>query len=73
MLKRPKPITIGDRVRAARVKRGLTQNELANAAGIRPEVISRLENSRCAASLTSLCKIAPVLRITIDELVKGKR
>lgn len=63
-------ITIGDRLRSARLKLRKSQFEVAVEAGIRPEVISRLETNKSGASLASLHKLAPVLGLTLDELVR---
>ena len=59
-------------MRSKREKMGLTQTELAAACKVRSETISRLERG-APASLMSLFKIAPVLKMTLDELVKGKK
>ena len=72
MAKRPLVITIGDRLKAKRLALKKSQYEVAVEAGLRPEVISRLENNRSNASLASLHKLAPVLGFSIDELVKDQ-
>lgn len=64
-------ITLGDRLKSARIKLKKSQLEVAVAAGIRPEVVSRLENGRTNASLATLHKVAPVLGLTIEDLVKA--
>lgn len=61
-------VTLGDRLRKARMDKNMSQYDVAKAAGVRPEVISRLETGKSPGSLTSLHKIAPVLGLTIDEL-----
>lgn len=63
-------MTLGDQVRAARVRKKLSQLELAQRAGVRPEVVSRIETGKSPGSLGSLYKIAPHLDLTIDELTK---
>lgn len=62
-------ITLGDKLRAARLKQKKSQYEVAVECGLRPEVISRLETGKSGASLASLHKLAPVLGLTIDELM----
>lgn len=69
MARKAPVITIGDRLKNLRTKQELTQLELAIKCGLRPEVISKLENNRGNASLASLHKLAPALGTTIDELV----
>jgi len=67
----PKPPTVGDKVRSARVKKKLSQLELAHQAGVRPEVVSRIELGKSSGSLGSLYKIAPVLDMTLDDLLES--
>jgi transcriptional regulator with XRE-family HTH domain len=64
-------ISIGDRVSSRRRQLEMSQYELATKSGLRTEVISRLERGRSPASLVSVCKLAPVLGMTLDELVNG--
>jgi len=61
-------VTLGDKVRAARIEKGLTQLELAQKAGVRPEVVSRIETDKSPGSLGTLYKLVPHLGLTIDEL-----
>jgi transcriptional regulator with XRE-family HTH domain len=61
--------TLGDRIRHAREQQGLTQFELASRAGIRPEVLNRIERGKSVGALGSLHKLAPLLSISIEELV----
>lgn len=65
-------VTIGDRLRAKRLALKKSQYEIAVEAGLRPEVISRLETGKSNASLASLHKLAPVLGFSIDELMKDQ-
>lgn len=66
-------VTIGDRLRAKRLALKKSQYEIAVEAGLRPEVISRLETGKSNASLASLHKLAPILGFSIDELVKDQQ
>lgn len=66
-------VTIGDKLRAKRLALKKSQYEVAVEAGLRPEVISRLETNKSNASLASLHKLAPVLGFSIDELVKDQQ
>lgn len=67
------PITLGDKLRAKRLAMKKSQLEVAIEAGLRPEVISRLENGKSPGSLASLHKLAPVLGLSIDELTKDQQ
>lgn len=62
-------VTVGDRIRAKRLAKKLSQLELANLAKVRPETVNRIETGRSPASLASLHKIAPVLDTTVDGLL----
>lgn len=61
--------TLADRLVHARKRKGLTQFEVAAQAGIRPEVLNRIERGKSNGALLSLHKLAPVLGMSIDELV----
>lgn len=65
---------IGARLRGLRESRKLTQEEAASRAGIpRPE-LSRLENGRHRQMLHVLEALAPVLEVTLAQLVaEGRR
>jgi transcriptional regulator with XRE-family HTH domain len=59
----------GHRVRSARNSRGLTQNELADIAGVDRKTISRIENSRFSPSLANVLAIANALQIEARDLL----
>ncbi|MQA96422.1 MAG: helix-turn-helix domain-containing protein [Streptosporangiales bacterium] len=62
--------TIGARLRALRVDRSMTQEELRDASGISLSLIRHLEqDARTSASLASLTKLAEALDCEISELV----
>jgi DNA-binding XRE family transcriptional regulator len=59
---------VGDRIREARRKAGLTQKELAQRSGLRQSHISRLERGRHSPSFVTLEKIAEALGIPVSQL-----
>jgi len=59
----------GVRVRAARLKNGLTQNELADSAGVDRKTVSRIENSRFSPSLANVLAIATALKMEARDLL----
>ena len=61
--------TIGVRVRAARKKLGLTQEELANRTELTVPYISNIENNHTKLSLVTITEIANALETTIDSLM----
>lgn len=61
---------IGPQIRHLRQLRGLTLDDLANAAGLSASHLSRLERSQTLPSFTVLANIAQVLDVSIDEFVQ---
>ena len=61
--------TIVVRVRAARKKLGLTQEELANRTELTVPYISNIENNHTKLSLVTITAIANALDTTIDSLM----
>ncbi len=63
---------LGDRLREARSARRLTQREVADAAGLSPDVVSRLENGRFQSpGLRTLLRVADGLGTSLVELLPG--
>lgn len=60
-----------DNLRRARVAAGLSQEELADAAGIDRTYVSALERCRYAASLDVMERLATALRVTPASLLAG--
>jgi transcriptional regulator with XRE-family HTH domain len=61
--------TVGRRVAQARGDRGWTQEQLAEAIGIEPVSLSRLETGDRALSLTTLGLVADALGLGLGQLV----
>lgn len=57
-------------LKATRTRRGMTQQELADAAGISREYLVRLEGARQDPTLGTLEKLAKALKVKVAELVK---
>ena len=55
-------------LRVERAKKGITQNELAEAVGVRRETIIFLEQGKYNPSLKLAHNVASVLKATIDEI-----
>ncbi|MEW9125141.1 MAG: helix-turn-helix transcriptional regulator [Thermotaleaceae bacterium] len=60
---------IGMRVREARLTQNMSQERLAELAGLSTTHTSHIETGNTKVSLPSLVKLANVLRVTLDELV----
>ncbi|MGH3380233.1 MAG: helix-turn-helix domain-containing protein [Actinoallomurus sp.] len=67
------PNTIGDRLRLVRRERNLTQEELAEEAGVSKEIVAKLEQGRRqSARTTTLMKLSDALDVDLSDLT-GKR
>lgn len=68
-----KAAEIGEHIYRLRYARDLTQQELADAAGLNAMHISHLETGRKMPSVDTLLKIAAALGVTLDYLVGGAK
>lgn len=58
-------------LRELRIKRGISQNELARRAGVKQSVISYIENGRTKhPRIDTLTALAAVLGVSVEKLVK---
>ena len=64
--------TIGKIIKYYRQQKGLTQEEFAEAIGVSPGYVSRLERGIKRASLDTLIEISITLEVTLDSLVGVK-
>jgi transcriptional regulator with XRE-family HTH domain len=63
-------IELGQRLRTMREERGLTQQDLARAAGIATDMVSRLENGHYTSpGLRTLLRIAEGMGISVSALL----
>jgi len=70
----PAPIAarIGTALRAARLKRQLSQSDIARLLGVSPSSISQAERGQSGLSLETLLDLAGKLNMTLDELLRGE-
>lgn len=59
----------GTRVRTLRASRGMTQLDLAQAAGLDRKTVSRVENARFSPTLANVFAIAAGLGVTVRDLI----
>ncbi len=59
---------IGSRIRSYRLQAGLSQEQLAEKAGVHPTYIGQLERAEKNATLESIEKVARALHISFDIL-----
>ena len=62
---------IGGRVREIRIKNGMTQEQLAEAANLSVPYISHIERGFKRPSLETLVRVAMALHVTADCLLSG--
>lgn len=58
-------------LKAARGAADMTQEQLANEAGIGQAHLSRIENGRHDPSIRMVAKIASALKVSVADLMKG--
>ncbi|MDX1387647.1 MAG: helix-turn-helix transcriptional regulator [Acidobacteriota bacterium] len=68
MSPRKRPPEIGQRIAAARLRRGLSQGTVARRSGIAPSYLSRIENRKIQPSFKTVTRIASAMRISLAEL-----
>lgn len=61
---------IGDNIRSARREKGLSQEKLAELAGMDRQAINRIEQGHQSAILDNLIRIADALGIPLADLVR---
>lgn len=60
---------IGDNLRILRAKLRISQEDLAEKAGISPKYLTQIENEKVNPSILILFKLAKVLNVTINDIV----
>lgn len=65
----PLPTSFGDRVRLARVRLGLKQNELAEIINVKRTTIVNIEKGRQRATITALILLSKKLGVSSDWLL----
>jgi transcriptional regulator with XRE-family HTH domain len=66
----PEAVAFGKRVRALRLKRGWTQERLAEEAELNSVQVSHIERGRNDPKLTTVLRLASAFRITAGELLR---
>jgi transcriptional regulator with XRE-family HTH domain len=62
---------VADRIKRIRKRKGITQEELAERAGLNRTHLYRLEGGKQSMTLRTLKMIADALDVGVNELVKG--
>jgi transcriptional regulator with XRE-family HTH domain len=63
---------VGNLISKLREEKGFSQSELGSKLGVTNKAVSRWENGRGYPDTSILLKLAEVLEITVDELLKGE-
>lgn len=64
-------VTLGRRIRAARLARGLSQTALAHAVGVTFQQVQKYETGRNRVTATTLVRIAQILDLDPSALLRG--
>ena len=62
-------VYIGDRLKTLRIRRALTQQELADRAGVSSNAINRIELNKAEPHMSTLRKLAKALDVDPAELI----
>ncbi len=65
-------VRIGQRITALRMKKGITQQQLADATGFKQPHIARIEKGKYSVGIDTIEMIANVLGCTVDIIKKKK-
>ena len=61
-------LQIGERIRAERVRRGISLRGLARGVGLSPSLISQIETGKCQPSVSTLYAITTVLGVSVQDV-----
>jgi transcriptional regulator with XRE-family HTH domain len=68
----PAAARLAGALRSLRARRGLSQSDLAELAGVSPSAISHAERGQSGLSLDTLLDLSARLNVTLDELLSGE-
>ena len=63
-------MTIGEKIKAARLNAGLTQEKAADELGVTRQTISNWENGRSYPDIVSVVKMSDLYSVSLDRLLK---
>lgn len=67
----PQLQAFGERVRSARLKRALSQEDLGELAGLHRTYIGHMERGEVNPALINILKVAAALQVDVGRLTKG--
>lgn len=65
-----KILLIMDTIRNKRIKKGITQEKLAEKIGVSPRQMQRIENNESSTKISTLKKIIKELNMTDEEIIE---
>ncbi|MEK7657669.1 MAG: helix-turn-helix transcriptional regulator [Patescibacteria group bacterium] len=63
-------VKLGNNLRRIRMEKGITQGDIVRALGMGRGFVSNIENGKGNPTLTTITKLAKVLGVPIEELIK---
>lgn len=63
--------TFGDRIKAVRIKRGLSQEVLAEKSGLHRTYVGSVERGERNISIKNIHRLAKALKMSLEELFNG--
>ncbi len=66
------PESVGARIRAARLARGMTQHDLADEVGVSRSAVAQWETERSGQIRGNLTRIAAALGVSVEHLLQGR-
>jgi transcriptional regulator with XRE-family HTH domain len=69
----PTPQTVGTRIRALRLDRGMTQDQLAAACDVSRSAVAQWETDRAGQLRGNITRIADALATTVEHVLQGER
>lgn len=65
-------MTLGERLKEYRQTEGLSQEQLAESLNVSRQAITKWENDKGLPDIDNLIAISKMMRITLDDIVKGE-
>ena len=69
----PPPETVGMRIRALRLARGMTQDQLAVSCDVSRSAVAQWETDRAGQLRGNITRIADALATTVEHVLQGER
>ncbi|MDP3875204.1 MAG: helix-turn-helix transcriptional regulator [bacterium] len=63
-------VKLGKNLKRIRTKKGISQGDIVRKLGISRSFISNIENGKTNSTLSTISKLAKVLGVSVDKLIK---